>query len=469
MTAIEVIDSSCPPSAETPYPRPAYAWYVVGVLTFVYIFSFIDRQILNLLVGPIRRDLQISDTEMSLLTGFAFALFYTLFGLPLARIADSGSRRALIAAGFVMWSLFTAGSGLARNFTQMLIMRMGVGVGEASLSPAAYSLITDYFPPHRRATAQGIYNMASYVGSGAAFIFGGIVIGLTSASSEWVLPVVGTIRSWQLVFFIVGPPGILLALVMLTVAEPARRGPGAEAKKAPLRDVLAFAKANRATLVCHNVGLALLAVSAYGAAAWIPTFFIRHFHWSAAWTGQVYGFVVAIFGALGAIWGGWLSDYLSRRGYRDACMRVALVASVIWFPAGIAYVWVPDSLLSMIILAVAIFLSVGPFAVAPAALMEIAPARMRGQVGALYGFVINLIGLGLGPTAVAVFTDYVFHDDNMVGYSLLVVNSTAHLLAALILWTGLKPFVRSKDRLNEMSGARRHDTATIGDTPARAK
>jgi MFS family permease len=453
VTTTAVAEYTPPASTAAPYPRPAYAWYVVIVLTFVYIFAFIDRQILNLLVGPIRRDLQISDTEMSLLTGFAFALFYTLFGLPLGRIADAGNRRGLIAAGFAMWSLFTAGSGLARNFTQMLIMRMGVGVGEASLSPAAYSLITDYFPPQRRATAQGIYNMALSVGSGVAFIVGGTVIGLASSQSEWILPVVGSIRSWQLVFFIVGLPGILLALLMFSVAEPTRRGAGAEAKKAPLVEVLAFAKANRATLICHNVGLALLAFSAYGNTAWVPTFFIRHFHWSAALTGQVYGLVVVIAGAFGAVWGGWLSDYLTKRGYRDACMRVALLSSVIWFPAGIAYILVPSPVLSMIILASAVFLVVAPFAVASAALMEIAPARMRGQVAAFYLFVINLIGLGLGPTAVAVLTDYVFHDDNMVGYSLLVVSVTAHLLAALILWAGLRPFVQSKDRLNKISSA----------------
>jgi MFS family permease len=453
MTTIAAIDCAAPPSAETPYPRPAYAWYVVFVLTFVYIFSFIDRQILNLMVGPIRRDLQISDTEMSLLTGFSFALFYTFFGLPLGRIADSGSRRGLIAAGFAVWSLFTAGSGLARNFIQMAIMRMGVGVGEASLSPAAYSLITDYFPPHRRATAQGVYNVALALGSGAAFFVGGTVIGLTSGQSEWILPMVGSIRSWQLVFFIVGLPGVLLSLLMLSVTEPARRGPGAEAKKASLGEVLAFAKANRATLICHNVGLALLTFSAYGNAVWVPTFFIRHFHWSAALTGQVYGLVVAIFGALGAVWGGWLSDYLTKRGYKDACMRVALISSVVWLPAGIAYLLVPNPVLSIIIYAPAVFFVLGPPAVASAALMEISPARMRGQVGAVYGFVTNLIGLGLGPTAVAVFTDYVFHDDDMVGYSLLVVSVTAHLLAALILWAGLRPFVRSKDRLNKMSGA----------------
>jgi MFS family permease len=295
--------------------------------------------------------------------------------------------------------------------------------------------------------------MALFVGTGAAYIFGGTVIGLSSAQSEWMLPVVGTIRSWQLVFFIVGLPGILLALVMFTVAEPARRGAGAEANKVPLREVFAFAKANRGTLLCHHVGLALLAFSANGAAVWIPSFYIRHFHWSAAATGQALG-LVAMFGALGAVLGGWLTDHLAKRGHKDACMRVALLASVTWFPAGIAYILVPDALLSMIVLTVAVIVNAGSFAVAPAALMEIAPARMRGQVGAIYLFVNNFIGLGLGPTAVAIFTDYVFHDDNMVGYSLLVVTSTAHLLAALILWAGLKPFVRSKDRLNELSAAR---------------
>jgi MFS family permease len=453
MTITGVTEYAPPPSTTAPYPRSAYAWYVVIVLTFAYIFSFIDRQILNLLVGPIRSDLQISDTEMSLLTGFSFALFYTFFGLPLGRIADSGSRRGLIAADFAMWSLFTAGSGLARNFIQMAIMRMGVGVGEASLSPAAYSLITDYFPPHRRATAQGVYNVGMTLGGGAALIVGGTVIGLTSAQSQWILPVVGSIRPWQLVFLIVGLLGVLLALLLFSVAEPTRRGAGAEARKASLGDVLAFAKANRVTLVCHNVGFALLAFSGYGNTAWVPTFFIRHFHWSAALTGQVYGFVVAIAGALGAVCGGWLSDYLTKRGYRDACMRVALLSSIIWLPAGIAYILVPSPVLSMIILASAVFLAVAPFAVASAALMEITPARMRGQVGAAYLFVISLIGLGLGPTAVAVFTDYVFHDDNMVGYSLLVVSVAGHLLAALILWAALRPFVRSKDRLNKMSGA----------------
>jgi MFS family permease len=450
MTTIEAAERAASPAAEADYPRPAYAWYIVVVLTMVYVFSFIDRQILYLLVGPIRRDLQISDTEVSLLSGFGFALFYTCFGIPLARIADSGSRRGLIAVGFVTWSLFTAGSGLARNFLQLLLMRMGVGVGEATLSPAAYSLITDYFPPHRRGTAQGVYNMAISLGSGLAFIVGGTVIALTSAKAEWILPIIGPVRSWQLVFFVVGVPGIVLALLMLTVSEPKRRGPGVAAQKMPLHEVLVFIKTNYVTLGCHNVGIALLSFAAYGSAAWVPTFFIRHFHWSAASIGQGLGFIAAIFGTGGMICGGWFSDYLARRGYKDASMRVALCCAIAGIPAGLAYVLMPTAALSLAALAISVFFGMAPMAVAPAALMEIAPARMRSQLGALYLFVINFIGLGFGPTSVALLTDYVFHDDNMVGSSLLIVNVTAPVCAALILWGGLRPFARTKGQLNKV-------------------
>ena len=200
---------------QQPYPRPAYAWLVVGILTLIYVFSFIDRQILNLLVGPIRRDLKISDLEMSYLLGLSFAIFYTLFGIPMGRIADSRSRRGLIAAGVFAWSFFTAGCGLTRNFSQMLLMRIGVGVGEAALSPAAYSLIADYFPPHRRATAISAYGMGIYLGSGIAFLLGGLVTKLASNQENYELAIVGSVRSWQVIFFAVGLPGLFLSLLML--------------------------------------------------------------------------------------------------------------------------------------------------------------------------------------------------------------------------------------------------------------
>jgi MFS family permease len=255
-----------------------------------------------------------------------------------------------------------------------------------------------------------------------------------------------------MVFFIIGPPGLLLSLLMLTVAEPLRRGAGSAAR-IPLSEVLKFMRRSRGTIACHNIGSGFVFLSAYSETAWVPTFFIRHHHWSAALTGEVYGLIAAIFGASGVAYGGFLADRLAARGHRDACMRVMLLSSLLWFPTGIAFLLVPSAVLSAVLLAPTVFIVLMFYGVAPAALMEITPARMRGQAGALYIFVATLIGLLIGPTSVALITDYVFHDDNMVGYSLLIVTVIAHLLSAAFFWAGLKPFIRSRDRLNDLAVA----------------
>ncbi|HSB08440.1 MAG TPA: MFS transporter [Blastocatellia bacterium] len=446
---------------EQPYAPAGYAWYVVGVLTIVYIFSFIDRQILNLLVRPIRRDLGISDFQMSLLMGFTFALFYTFFGIPLGRLADSRNRRTIIAAGFAVWSFMTAACGLARNFAQMLLLRIGVGVGEAALSPAAYSIITDYFPPKRRATALSVYSMGIYIGSGVAFIVGGLVAGIASAQETWELPLVGATRPWQVVFFIVGLPGVLLALLMYTIREPVRRGirtlKSAEGKtrvvQVPMNEVIAYLKQNWRTFACHNIGFALLSFSSYGSSAWIPTFFVRNHGWSEARAGQVYGWIVAIASTLGIVAGGRLADWMAERGQRDATMRVGLIAAVAWLPFGLFYPLVPDANWAAALLVPSAFLASAPFGVAPAAIQQMMPNAMRGQASAVYLFVINLIGLGLGPSAVAAATDFVFQDDQDVRYSLLSVATFAHLASAVLLWAGFKPFLASLDRLKQWKAA----------------
>src|SRR5262245_55674821 len=372
---------------EQSYPPTGYAWYVVAVLTIVYIFSFIDRQILNLLVRPIRRDLGITDFEMSLLMGFSFALFYTFFGIPLGRLADSRNRRGIIAAGFAVWSFMTAACGLARNFTQMLLLRMGVGVGEAALSPAAYSMITDYFPPKRRATALSVYSMGIYIGSGIAFIVGGLVAGIASAQQTWDLHLVGATHPWQVVFFVVGLPGVLLALLMFTVREPVRRGvravtsPDGKTRVAevPMKEVVSYLKQNWRTFACHNIGFALLSFSSYGSSAWIPTFFVRNHGWSEARAGQVYGWMVAIASTLGIVAGGRLADWMAERGQRDATMRVGFIAAIAWFPFGALYPILPDANWAAALLIPSAFLASAPFGVAPAAIQQIMPNAMRGQ------------------------------------------------------------------------------------------
>ncbi|MBX3278721.1 MAG: MFS transporter [Acidobacteria bacterium] len=436
------------PIEEEPYPSAGYAWYVVGVLTLVYVFSFIDRQILNLLVRPIRRDLGITDTQMSLLMGFSFALFYTFFGIPLGRLADSRSRRTIIAVGFAAWSLFTAGCGLARNFFQMLLMRVGVGVGEAALSPAAYSLITDYFPKQRLATAISVYSMGIYIGGGLALVLGAVVANIASAQETWLLPIVGETRPWQVIFFIVGLPGVVLALLLYTVKEPKRRGVKQGSAQVPLGEVLSYLWKNKVTFLCHNVGFALISFSNYGSSSWVPTFFQRNHGWSAADAGYVYGGIIAIFGTLGIVAGGRLADYMTQRGYRDSSMRVGLYVTLAWLPTCV-YSLVPSGRWAALLLIPAVFLTSAPFGVAAAAIQQMMPNPMRGQASAIYLFVVNLIGLGIGPTAVAVTTDYVFGYDDAVRYSLFIVSLFAHIVAAVLLWIGLKPYCTSLDRLSD--------------------
>ncbi len=446
--------------AEEPYPAAGYAWYVVGVLTLVYVFSFVDRQILNLLVRPIRRDLVITDFQMSLLMGPAFALFYTFFGIPLGRLADSKSRRTIIAVGFVAWSFFTAVCGLARNFWQMMLARIGVGVGEGALSPAAYSILADYFPPNRRATAISVYSMGIYIGSGVANILGASAIAFFMARPSWEMPLVGAVRGWQVVFFVVGLPGVVLALLMYTVREPLRRGmkkvqaADGQLKNAeiPLKEVIAYLKLNWKTFACHNVGFALLSFSSYGTSAWVPSMFVRTHGWSEAKIGFWYGVIVAVFGALGIAAGGWYADRMTKKGSRDAVMKVGFIVSLAWAPTGMLYPLLPNPYWALVMLVPTAFFTAAPFGVAPAAIQQIMPNAMRAQASSIYLFVVNMIGLGAGPMAVALFTDKVFHDDHAVRYSILIVSTAAHVIAAVLLWVGIKQFNLSLERLKVWQG-----------------
>ena len=446
------------PPEPKPYPSPAAAWSVVALLTLAYVFSFIDRQILSLMVAPIRHDLDITDFQMSLLMGVSFAVFYTFFGIPLGRLADTRSRRLLIAAGVALWSVLTAGCGLTRKFWQLALMRMGVGVGEASLSPAAYSLISDYFRPEVRSTAISVYSMGIYFGAGLSFIVGGLVIQFTSGRDDFTIPLVGAVRAWQLVFFLVGLPGLIVAALMLAIREPARKGPdwskpgAAAAPAASFAEVFSYVRDNLTTFSYLNVGIGLVALNGYGAYAWIPTFVSRRFAWTIGQTGVVFGSIVAVAGTLGIVTGGWLADWLRARGREDANVAVALLAAVAGIPFVVAFPLAPQASWSLVLMTPVVFFASMPFGVAPAAIQQMMPNTMRSQASALYLFVINLIGMGIGPTQVAALTDYVFGEKN-IGYSLLSVGVFAYLGAGLLLWLALKPYRRSLDYLKEWSKA----------------
>ncbi|NLC00451.1 MAG: MFS transporter [Pseudomonas formosensis] len=438
------------------YPTTGRAWFTVVILLLAYVLSFIDRQILNLLVGPIRADLGISDTQMSLLMGLSFAIFYTVAGIPLGRVADSRSRRGLIAWGIFFWSLMTAACGLAKTYWHFVLFRIGVGAGEAALSPAAYSLMADSFPPEKRATAISVYSMGIYLGAGMAFLLGGIVITWANAKGDVTLPVLGVIRPWQLIFLVLGVVGALFSLVLLAIREPTRKGVGAGVA-VPLKDVGAYLLKIRKAVICHNFGFACLSFASYGASAWIPTFFIRTHGLTAGEVGIYYGSLVMVAGSLGIVFGGRLSDYLARKGHQDANMRVGLLSAVLTLMCNVVFL-VDNMTLLWVIMFFNVFTVAMPFGVAPAAIQEVMPNSMRGQASAIYLFVITLIGLGIGPTAVALVTDYVFQDDMAVRYSIFWVASVITIGAVVLLWLGIKPYREARETLVAW-GARQEQNA----------
>ncbi|GAB4142349.1 MAG: MFS transporter [Sphingomonadales bacterium] len=426
------------PDQEPPWPAPAYGWYVTIILTIAYTVSFIDRQILNLLVEPIRHDLGISDVQISLLQGFAFALFYALMGVPIARLADRGNRRTIIAIGIFVWCLMTAACGLARNYLQLFLARVGVGIGEAALSPAAYSLLADYFPPEKLARAAGTYSLGVYAGSGIAMLAGGAVIAWIAGFGEVTLPGIGVLRPWQLAFILVGLPGILIGFLMFTVKEPFRRGVDASKKQVSIREVMQFIADNRWILLSIFVGYSMIGIVVIGILSWSPTYFIRLHGWSMAEVGLRYGLLLLVFGATGAIAGGWFADYLRQRGFDHAPVLASIIMAALSIPCATAMGLVADPWIAFFLLMPATFLPSSMVALSATTIQLMTPNRMRAQLTALYLLAVALLGTGFGPLAVALCTQYIFADDLAVGHSIALVSGTLLPLGVLCLWAGIR-------------------------------
>lgn len=433
------------PARAQPQPEGGpYAWWVVFVLILAYTFSFIDRQALTLMVGPIRESLDISDTQLSLLHGFAFALFYTIMGIPIGRMVDRRRRTWIIAAGIVFWSLATAACGLARNFFQMFLARIGVGVGEAALSPGAYSLISDYFPPEQRAQAMSLYLSAAYVGAGLATIIGGMLISLMPAM-DW--PVVGHLEPWQGVFVAVGLPGVLVAVLVLTLREPPRSGT-IKGDHPSFRQVLAWIGARKRTYFTLMMGFAIAGTVWNGSVAWLPEFYKRTFGWDVATVGMRFGLVTIASGLMGAITGGTIASRGRARGVTDANVRIGLVSLAVLVPGGLVAVLSAAPALSLAGTFVFLFGCAMPFGAAAAALQEITPNQMRGQVSAIYLFGLSFFGMGFGPTIVALFTDSVFGNDAALGKSIACLIVIAAPVSALLLTLALKPYRETLARVD---------------------
>lgn len=431
----------------------AYAWYVVGVLMLANVSSYVDRQILALLVEPIKNDLQLSDTKMSYLYGLSFAVFYTLLGFPIARMADRRSRRNIIAWGVAVWSVMTAACGVARTFVQLGLARIGVGVGEAALGPPALSLLADYFTRDKLGRAVSVYGIGIYLGSGLAYFIGGQAIEYAASIPGITLPVLGTIRSWQLVFLLVGAPGLLIAALMLTIREPARE----VRPNAPVvsdRAIVTWVRGHSRTFIALMAGFGFYSMVNFGTAAWLPSFFIRIHGWSPGKIGLFMGGATMTFGVAGIYAGGWLADRWLKQGRVDAKLLVGMLGSMGALASAIPLYLSRSEWVTIALLIPLNIFSAFPFGAAQAALQEVSPAFMRARITALYLFANTLIGFSLGPSAVANITDYVFGDERAVGYSILVVAILGHLTATTLLARGRATYgetVRAAEEADALS------------------
>lgn len=392
---------------------PRYAWTMVVLLTVAYVFSFVDRYILGLLVEPIKADLELSDFQIGLLLGPAFAVFYVTMGLPLGWLADRGRRPWIVSAGILVWSVATAASGLARNFWHLLVARMAVGVGEATLSPCALSMISDAFPPEKRGRPIAFYSAALSLGAAIASLIGATVLSWAKTVEGIDVPLLGPMQPWQLAFVVVGLPGVLLALLIAPFRDP--RPPRTAQQAARGRNlwrVLRYVLARWRVFGGFVAMVCVMTIVAYSQ-GWYAAMFTRTWGWPAQQYALVNGVLLLALGPLTVNLTGWLSDRLYAKGMTDAPMRLVVAGALILVPTGILIPLLPTAWAAMAVAGVNVIGIAMVSAAAPTALLNITPGEMRGQVIALYYVVISLAGLFLGPTTVGILSDSLFGEENL--------------------------------------------------------
>jgi MFS family permease len=391
----------------------------VAVLTAAQALSFVDRQVLALLAEPIRQDLGISDTRISLLYGLSFAFFYALVALPIAWLSDRSNRRNIIAASISFWSVMTALCGAASGFWTLALARLGVGAGEAGLSPAAQSMLADAFPKARLGAALGVFSTGVSLGGGLALIVGGALYQAApnlAAAAGWA-----GAAPWRVVMVAVSAPGLVMALLLFTVREPPRRGAAAERGGSGLGHV-----ARHWSGYLGLIGaLSLMIFISNSANAWIPAFLTRRFDWPVADVGARLGPLVLVAGAAGAFAGGWIAVALRRAGLRLANLRASLGGFLIAAPLAILYPHAGSGGQALALIGAMTFAQGLTFGGGYAALQEMTPPPLRARLTAINGLAVNLIGAGLGPLAVALVTERVLGDPQRIHVAMSAVAAAA--------------------------------------------
>lgn len=411
-----------------------YLWYALSLLFAANLFNYMDRMVISVVLPLIKADLGLSDTQLGVLTGFAFAVFYATFGIPIARWADRGTRRTIVSLAIAVWSAMTVLCGMAQNFLHMMLARFGVGIGEAGCVPPSHSMIADFFPTERRATALGIHTSGATLG-----IVGGLVLGGFIAET-W---------GWRWAFFMLGAPGLLLAIVtQLTLREPTRGAfeeAAVDAPQPPLRDVLRYF-ARRSSYVHLVIVFAMGSFAAFGIQMWLPSFYVRSFGMSTAEVGFYFGIAFGLGSAIGTLGGGYVADWMGKGDMRKPLLILGVGASAMTLPLSLGVLLSPWAALALSLNLVSS--TIGGLANGPlfAAIQSVVDNRMRAIAVAILMFSSSMIGVGLGPLFAGMLSDMLaprFGDDSL-RYSLVIL-SCLGVYPIVHLWLAVRALPRDAE------------------------
>jgi MFS family permease len=408
-------------------------WLTVAILFILYILSLTDRNIMALMVAPIKADLGLSDLQISLLQGPAFALLFCLCAIPLGVALDRYSRRAVLYLSVTVWSIAAACCGLSSSFAMLFAARAGVGAGESGFGTGSYSIVGDSFPPHRVSLAMSVYIMGGVMGAGIVFLVGGPIVATVMKGGPSVWPVFGLLQPWQEVFILTGAPGILLAFLVFLFREPPRRK--AVSGGAGYGEAIDFLRAHKPLIVANFIGFGLAYAVTIGFQLWMPSYLARIHGWDPARIGVVLGITQIAAAALMPVHG-WIVDALFRRGRRDAHLSWCLLTVLLAAPCGIAACLVADAWMTVIFYFLFMTLILSTASMGPATVQVVTPQHLRGRVSALYVLATGLIAMAGGPAFIGLVTDKIFGDEMKVGMSLVVSIVCVLLPAALLFALG---------------------------------
>ncbi|MCW3835608.1 MFS transporter [Sphingomonas canadensis] len=426
-----------------PPPMTWRSWYTVVMLGVILMLSHIDRGVISLLVQPIKKDLGLSDTEMSVIIGIAFSSAYIVAGLPLSRLADHASRKLILVAGLSFWSVATAASAMANSFGALFAARMAIGAGESVQAPASLSLISNVVPRHRLPRAFSIYSTGGFVGMAASMVIGGVLIGHLAEMPDITLPVLGTLHDWQMVFLICGIPGLIVAtLFFFTVPEPPRppKSAATPKKQLPGRDVFDFLKDNRVFYIPMFLGASLWSIEALGMTAWRVAFFERSYGWGPQTAGPLLGIIGIVTMPFGLAAGAAIGEWLDKKRYPDAMLRLYCWSHALMLPLSILAVLVWDPWAAVILWALSNFFTGVGHPGMNSAIQIVTPNHLRGQVSWLYLFFVSIVGSGMGPMIVALTTDYVLQDEAQLRWAMVLVAGTLGPLGLYLSFRSMKPY-----------------------------